>query len=166
MMPGSLIGLTHLVAAILALVCGSTVLIMRKGTRTHQRWGYAYVLAMAVMLVTSFMIYRLFQQFGIFHIFSVAATITLLAGFVPALRRKPAHWIYLHFGFMYWSVVGLYAALAAEVLTRVGRHLSVALVALPSLAVIGIGIYFWTKKRKLWSSQFGSYRIAAGSRQA
>jgi Predicted membrane protein (DUF2306) len=108
-MPVHPIGLIHLVAAMFALTCGTLVLVQPKGTLTHKRWGYAYVFSMTVMLATSFLIYRLFRGFGLFHGFAVIASATLTAGFVPALRRKPDYWIDLHFGFMYWSVIGLYS---------------------------------------------------------
>ena len=163
-MPVHPIGLIHLVAAVVALTCGTLVLVRPKGTLTHKRWGYAYVFSMTVMLATSFLIYRLFHGFGLFHGFAVIASATLIAGFIPALRRKPDDWIDLHFGFMYWSVIGLYAAFVAELLTRVPKTPFFGMVGLATAMVIGIGLYFWLQKRRVWSARFRSYRTAAAAR--
>ena len=161
LLPAHPIGLIHLVAAVAALICGTIVLVQRKGTAVHKRWGYAYVFSMTVLLGTSFLIYRLFHGFGLFHGFAVLASATLIAGFVPALRRKPPHWIDLHFGFMYWSVIGLYATFVAEVLTRVPKTPFFGMVGVATFVVIAIGLYFWREKRRVWSVQFRSYRTAA-----
>lgn len=132
-------GLVHLVAAIASLGLGTMVLVRPKTGRLHKRLGYSYVGAVLLMLITCFGIYRQFQGFGIFHVAAVLSALTLVAGMVPVLRRKPARcWQQLHAGFMYVSVLELYVALVAEVLVRVPglsfwevAGLSVATVALP-----------------------------------
>jgi uncharacterized membrane protein len=50
----------HLIASLLALLLGSLVLYLPKGTLKHKAIGRFYALAMLVVLVTAFMIYRLF----------------------------------------------------------------------------------------------------------
>lgn len=112
-------GLVHLASAIAALVLGTAVLLLKKGTVLHKRLGYGYVVAMVLVNVTAFMIYRLFGNFGPFHIAAVFSSITIVGGIVPALlKRYVSSWIYFHYFFMNWSVVGLYAAFWAETLVR------------------------------------------------
>lgn len=113
-------GLIHFIAAIVALVTGTAVLIIKKGTKNHKTTGYVYTGSMLVVNITAFMIYRLFGGFGIFHIAAFVSLLTVAAGMVPALFRKPkGSWLTLHVSFMYWSVMGLYAAFVSEILTRI-----------------------------------------------
>ncbi|RPD45322.1 hypothetical protein DNI29_18225 [Hymenobacter sediminis] len=135
-------GLVHLLAALASLALGTAVLVRPKSGRLHKRLGYGYIGAVVVMLVTCFGIYRQFHGFGIFHVAAVLSALTLGAGMVPVLRRKPARsWQQLHAGFMYLSVLELYVALVAEVLVRVPglsfwevAAMSTATVALPGAA--------------------------------
>ena len=57
--------------------------------------GYAYVIAMGIVLVTSFMMYNLFGGFGIFHAMAIISILTILAGMVPVIRKKPKTYISL-----------------------------------------------------------------------
>lgn len=117
-MLSNVIGITHLITSIIALIAGSLVLKNSKGTKTHKKIGYVYTIAMAIVLLTSFMIYRLHGSFGMLHWFAVVSSITLMAGMVPILLKKPNNYLSLHFSFMYWSVIELYCAFFAEVLTH------------------------------------------------
>lgn len=115
----SLTGQVHFIASIAALLSGTFVLSARKGTTTHIRAGYAYTVSMVVVLATAFMIYRLFGGWGMFHWAALISSATLAAGLIPIWIKKPAKsYIELHFSFMYWSVIGLYAAFFAETFTR------------------------------------------------
>jgi uncharacterized membrane protein len=97
------IGAIHLLASILALITGTLVLLLKKGTVLHKRIGYLYVAGMVVLIVTAFSIYRLFGGFGIFHFAAIVSTLTLLAGLIPVLTRKPkVKWMEIHFMYMYW----------------------------------------------------------------
>lgn len=114
------IGLIHFVASVLALILGTAVLLMTKGSKTHIRMGYFYVASMVVLLVTAFMLYNLFGKWGIFHYFAVISSVTLALGMIPIfLRNDIKNWAYLHFSFMYWSVIGLYGAFVSEMMTRI-----------------------------------------------
>lgn len=138
-------GLVHFMAAVAALVLGTTVLTLRKGGRRHRQLGYGYVAVMAVMLGTSFGIDRQYGGFGIFHVAALLSTATLLLGMVPVWRRRPVRqWRMLHYSFLYLSVLELYVALVAEVLVRRPgwsfwevAGVSVAVVALPGAALFG-----------------------------
>lgn len=153
-------GLIHTLASVLALVFGTWVLFAKKGDKRHKQMGYAYTASMAVLLVTSFFMYNLFGGFGIFHVFAIVSSVTLIAGMVPILLKKPKYYISLHFNFMYWSVIGLYGAFLAETLTRIPPMviqdkeilpLFFNLVGVAVFIVMGFGYYFIFRKKKDWS---------------
>ncbi len=153
---GDTYGLIHLIASIGALIAGTLVLIMKKGSKRHKQMGYVYVISMAILIVTSFMIYRLFKGWGIFHYATVFSLITILLGMIPIWTKKPANkWKYLHFNFMYWSVIGLYAAFAAEVLTRIPETPFFGMVGIATgIVTITGGIFLRINKAK-WVKIFG-----------
>jgi len=153
---GNTSGLIHLVSAIAALIAGTLVLSMKKGSKRHKQIGYAYVISMAVLLVTSFMIYRLFNGWGIFHYASAFSLIVILLGMIPIWTKKPANnWKYRHFNFMYWSVVGLYAAFAAEVLTRIPETPFFGMVGIATGVITIIGAIFLRINKAKWVKVFG-----------
>ena len=143
----SWIGAIHLVASILALITGTLVLAMRKGTEIHRKIGYCYATAMIVVVTTAFMIYRLFDGFGIFHIAAIVSGVTLAGGMIPAILKKPDSWLPLHFSFMYWSVMGLYAAFVAEVLVRLPQSPFFGMVGIGTgtVMLLGGGFFYWKK---------------------
>lgn len=149
-------GFIHLISSIAALALGTIVLATPKGTRLHKRLGYGYVASMVVLNITAFMIYRLFGRFGPFHVAAIASSATLLAGIIPAifLRHKKS-WIYLHLSCMYFSVIGLYAAFASEVMTRLPGFRFWWSVAGATLIVIVLGASAYRKQSKKWIAQFG-----------
>lgn len=112
------IGALHLITSIIALITGTMILSMKKGTDTHIKVGYVYAGAMVGVVATAFLIYRLFGGWGIFHWAALVSSLTLAGGMIPVLLRKPESWLSLHFSFMYWSVMGLYAAFVSESLVR------------------------------------------------
>jgi uncharacterized membrane protein len=146
------IGLIHLIASILALIFGTLVLVLTKGTKLHKQIGYAYAASMLGVIVTAFMIYRLFGRFGIFHITAIISTISLLGGMIPVVLRKPVNgWLSLHYSFMFWSVIGLYAAFAAETLVRIPQTPFFGMVGFASFTVTIMGGIFFTVYKKSWS---------------
>ncbi|MFC2185668.1 DUF2306 domain-containing protein [Fulvivirgaceae bacterium LMO-SS25] len=153
---GDTYGFIHLIASLLALITGFMVLVMKKGTKSHVKVGYIYVLSMALLIATSFMIYRLFNGWGIFHYTSIISLITIALGMISIWTKKPVNsWKYLHFSFMYWSVVGLYAAFAAEILTRIPETPFFGMVGIATAVIMLIGgIYFGMNKAK-WMIIFG-----------
>jgi uncharacterized membrane protein len=113
------IGLIHLIAALLAMVAGAVVLLNTKAGTFHKRVGYVYVVLMLVLNGTAFQIYQLFGRFGPFHWMALVSLASVLGGMLPVLfRRYVGGWVYWHYYFMNWSVVGLYAAFWAETFTR------------------------------------------------
>ena len=149
-------GLIHLIASIIALITGSLVLIMKKGTKRHKQIGYVYVVSMGILILTAFMIYRLFGGWGIFHYTTVVSLMTVGLGMIPIWTKKPAKkWKYLHFSFMYWSVIGLYAAFAAEVLTRIPETPFFGMVGIATGIIMIIGGVSFGIKKSRWTKLFG-----------
>ncbi len=149
-------GLIHLFSSIIALITGSLILFLKKGTKLHKQIGYAYVVSMVILILTAFMIYRLFGGWGIFHYTTIVSLLTVGLGMIPIWTKRPSKkWKYLHFSFMYWSVMGLYAAFAAEVLTRIPEtpFFGVVGIATGIIMLVG-GIFFGINKSK-WGKLFG-----------
>ena len=157
-----LTGTIHLIVSIIAMISGMMVLCRPKGTKGHKQVGYLYVVAMLLVNLTAFMIYRLFGGFGIFHFFAIVSLLTLLAGMYPILTRKGRHYIFKHFNYMYWSVVGLYCAFCAELLTRIPLFFSLQnswklfsfLVGISIFIVMLIATLILKKYKPLWQKQF------------
>lgn len=141
------LGWFHTATAVAALASGAAVLIRRKGTRWHRRAGWTYVVSMILLNVTALMIYRLFGYFGPFHFAAVASLLTVLAGTVIVVRRRPrGKWIEAHFYWMAFSYVGLVAAAFAEVATRIPGARFWWAVLLVSLLIVAVGSR-WIKRR-------------------
>ena len=139
------LGLAHTLLAVAALVLGGVVVGLPKGGRRHRTLGLAYAIAMLLVNVTALMIYRLFGTFGPFHWAALISLATLAAGWIPVRRRGPG-WLVRHAYFMAWSYVGLLAALAAEITSRVPGWDFGRSVMFSSLAVFvlgGIAIATW-----------------------
>lgn len=146
------IGLIHLIASISALIFGTMVLVLTKGTKFHKQIGYVYAVSMLGVLATAFMIYRLFGRFGIFHITAMISTISLLGGMLPVILRKPVNsWLNWHYGFMYWSVIGLYAAFVAETMVRIPQTPFYGMVGFASFGVTVIGVIIFGIYKKKWA---------------
>ena len=141
-------GYVHLIASTIALVSGTIVLVAKKSTAFHKWTGYIYFVSMMILLVTAFLIYRLFNAWGIFHYLAVVSLIKLLGGMLPVWFRKHVrHWKVLHLSFMYWSVFGLYAAFASETLTRIPDSPFSGMVAIATVVImLGGGALFSCKK--------------------
>lgn len=150
----STLGIVHTLLAILALVFGTVVLFNKKGTSFHKQMGYAYVVSMILVNATAFGLYNLFGGFGLFHALALISFATLVMGMIPAwFRKRIKHWYLIHLKVMGWSVVGLYAALAAEICTRlVPQGYFFETVVVSSLAIIGLGGY-WIYKVKRQEEQ-------------
>ena len=113
------LGWLHTACAVVALASGATVLVRRKGTRSHRRIGWVYVVSMIAANSTALMIYRLSGRFGPFHGAALFSLATLVGGMLPAIRRRPpGRWVEHHYYWMTYSYAGLAAAAASEAATR------------------------------------------------
>jgi uncharacterized membrane protein len=151
------IGLIHLIVSILALIFGTWILVVRKGTETHRKVGYLYAISMVLVIATALMIYRLFGTFGVFHFAAIVSSITLAGGMIPVFLRRPKNsWLGFHFSFMYWSVFGLYAAFVAETAVRLPvrtifdspkMFFITVIIATVTTMLVGQIIFFKNKKK-------------------
>lgn len=158
-------GLVHFIIAMIAMVSGTMILVLPKGTPVHRRIGRIYGLSMLVVLGTSFTMYRLFGTWGIFHWTAVISGLTLLAGMIPILLRRPAgQYRSLHFSFMYWSVMGVYAAFVSETLVRmpgvavesgIPNAVFYNMTGIGTALVMGLAVYFFLRFRPRWEKVFG-----------
>ncbi len=144
------LGTIHLVSAIAAMAFGAVVLFLKKGTPLHIRLGYFYAVSMLTLNVTALMIYKLFGHFGPFHYAAVISLASLLGGLVPAYLKKPKNsWLELHYEFMNWSIIGLYAAFWSETFSRFFRFAGFwVLVATGTAMTVAIGIYLLKSKKR------------------
>jgi len=147
------IGLIHLLASILSLIAGTAILLMRKGTQRHRQIGYVYAFGMSIVILTAFMIYRLFGGFGPFHIAAIVSFVTLVLGMLPILYRWN-NWQYMHLSFMYWSVMGLYAAFASETLVRLPAAPFWGTVGIATTAIMVIGGIVFGMNKERWRTIF------------
>ena len=110
---------------------------------------------MVVLNTTAFGIYRLLGTFGPFHVAAILSLATLMMGFLPALFRTTGNWIGWHVPGMYYSIVGLYAALAAEIVVRVPMSGAFFVkVLLATVLVTFIGVWNYRKASKKWIQTF------------
>lgn len=148
-------GLIHLVASIISLISGTFVLVLTKGTRIHKLIGYIYCLFMLIVNGTAFGLYHLYGRFGPFHLAALISLATLLAGIFSVLLRTKS-WLNYHLAFMYYSVMGLYAAFASEVIVRIpGLAFGPAVGIATAVVMITAMIIFQTLSKK-WINKYSS----------
>ena len=139
----STLGWIHTVFGIVALLAGTAVVLLRKGTRWHRTMGHVYLTSMISLNTTSLFIYNLFGHFGPFHWLALSSLLTLIAGMVPIFTRRPKGlWVEWHAIFINISFIGLVAATAAEISSRIPGLEDVfgPVVGLTSALVIGVGM--------------------------
>ncbi|HRX01472.1 MAG TPA: hypothetical protein P5280_18410, partial [Cyclobacteriaceae bacterium] len=82
---------------------------------------------------------------------AIISLLTLLGGMIPIFfRKKITAWQRVHGTFMYYSVVGLYAAFFSEILTRIPGQSFSGMVILASVAVTIIGVILFNKLKSRW----------------
>lgn len=138
----STLGWIHTIFGLVALVAGTAVILIRKGTRWHRTLGHVYLTNMIALNVTALSLYELYGHFGPFHWMALGSLLTLIAGMIPVFTRRPkGRWLGLHAAFINGSYVGLVAATAAEVTSRIPgtEEMFGLVVGGTSALVIGIG---------------------------
>ena len=139
----SALGWIHMIFGMVALLAGTAVVLMRKGTRWHRTLGHIYLTSMISLNVTALFIYNLTGYFGPFHWLALSSLLTLLAGMIPVFTRRPkGRWLEKHAIFINISFIGLVAATSAEITSRIpGLESAFGLVVGGTSAlVIGIGM--------------------------
>ena len=159
----NIIGWAHTICSVSALVTGAAVLLRRKGTTGHRRLGWVYVGSMLGLNATAFLIYRLFGGFGPFHVAALLSLATVAGGMVPALRRRPG-WLTRHYWWMTYSYVGLLAAAASEVVTRMPGTAFWGAVFLASAAVVAIGAVLINRRASATLAPFAGASASRASR--
>jgi len=138
----STLGWIHTIFGLAALAAGTAVIFTRKGTHWHRMVGRVYLGNMLALNITALFIYRLYGRFGPFHWMALGSLLTLIIGIVPVFTRRPkGGWLTVHASFINGSFVGLVAATAAEITSRIPGtedHFGLV-VGLTSALVIGIG---------------------------
>ena len=138
----STLGWIHTIFGMVALLAGTAVILTKKGTRGHRTLGHVYLTNMIALNVSALFIYELYGRFGPFHWMALTSLLTLIAGMVPVFTRRPkVGWLQLHAAFINGSYVGLVAAFAAEITSRIPgteAHFG-PVVGITTVVVIGIG---------------------------
>lgn len=136
---GQVLGSIHLWNAVFCLLAGAAMLLMRKGTRRHKLVGYAYVAGMLVVNLSALSLYRLNGGFNIFHVCALVSLTGIVGGMIPAILRRPAGWLRMHYEFMAWSYVGLVAAAVSESAVRLPSAPFWPAVGVGTLLVVSVG---------------------------
>ena len=115
----SLIGWTHTLASVAAIIIGAMMIALPKGTATHKRNGDAYMITMVITNATALFIYTL-GTFRVFHWMAVGTLGLVLAGYFAAHLRKPVQrWLHLHITCMVLSYYMLIGGLINEAFLRI-----------------------------------------------
>lgn len=149
------LGWFHFLTSLIALLAGTYVLLKPKGTKKHKQVGYVYVCSMILVCGAALGVYNISGDFGVFHILAIAGLLTLIAGMIPVLLKNiQKKYTIFHLWFMYYSVLGLYAAFVAELSIRVPEKPSYMLVGIVAAVVFTIGSIFIFRKEKVWKTNF------------
>lgn len=135
--------LIAIIALIFSLIFGTIVLLLKKGTKRHKQFGYAYLISMIISIITTFITYGLFISWEIYHYTTTISLLAIILGMISIWTKKPVNsWKYFHFSFMYWSVIGLYATVAAILSLVPGSPIfGIVGIAVGVIMIIG-GIFF------------------------
>jgi len=162
-----MLGIIHTGCAVLALLLGAGILLATKGTRTHVRAGWAYVVSMGCVNGTAFALYNLTGRFNTFHALAILSLATVTIGVVQVRRRGPK-WMWRHYQYMAWSYVGLLAATCNEAFVRVpalqrlAASSSVSLPLLAMLLVVAVsGMLIFASQKRVMSRYAGYNRPVA-----
>ena len=113
----------HAFAAMAAIFLGPIALFRRRRDRVHKTLGYAWALAMAVTIASSFVIFqiRLFGPFSPIHLLSVLASYGLFTGIRAAIRRDISRHRETMRRLYFWAlgVAGLFTLMPGRIMSRV-----------------------------------------------
>ena len=149
------LGWFHFITALISILSGTYILCMPKGSKRHKRVGYLYVVSMVLVCGSALGIYNITGNFGDFHTLAIAGLITLIIGLVPLFLKSSSrkHRIF-HLWFMYYSVLGLYAAFVSELSLRIPEKPSYSVVGISTAVVFVVGSIFIFWKENTWKKYF------------
>jgi uncharacterized membrane protein len=149
------LGWFHLITAMVAMTAGAYILVKPKGTRRHKQVGYIYVSSMILVCGSALGIYNLTGKFGVFHILAFVGFTTLIAGMIPLLLKNiKREYKVFHLWFMYYSVLGLYAAFASELSVRIPEKPFYTMVGIATGLIFLFGSIFIFWKERAWKKYF------------
>lgn len=131
-------GAVHAVLGLAAVLVGTLMVLMDKGTASHRRIGRLFAALLLSVNATSFVLYDLLGRWGPFHSLAVVNLVTLACGMAVVWLKRPRGWLGLHGRCMSWAYAGLLAAFVSEMAVRVPGVGFLPGVVGGSLAVIGI----------------------------
>lgn len=118
----STLGGVHVAAALAAMATGPVIFLSPKGTGFHRTLGRLYVFAMLTVNGSALSMYEFTNGPNLFHVFAVMSLATVVPGVicgVQARRTGKRGLVQAHYFFMAWSYVGLMAAFASQIVSRV-----------------------------------------------
>lgn len=140
--------LIHAITASYALLLGAVQLLRRKrGDRPHRYIGWSWVIAMAIVLTTSFGIRTINGGFGWLHALSLFTAVTLTMGVVAAKKHR----IKAHRSFMTGSHFGLLGAFVG-VLAVPERRIPDTAVHHPLLVAVFVAAIVVTTAAAVWGA--------------
>ncbi len=116
----TMLGIVHVVCSILALPLGAVILLRAKGTRSHIRLGWAYLVCMICVNGLGLAIFHLTGGFNVFHLLAILNLAIIEVAILHIVyRRRMRNWLWRHYQYMSWSYVGLLAGAVNEAMVRV-----------------------------------------------
>lgn len=99
----------HTATAVIAILCGLLIVLLRKGSSTHRTIGRVYTVSILAMVILSVPIRQVNDgAFSIFHLISIQTAILVAAGLsMLVLRARIRQWYVWHARFMLYSYVTL-----------------------------------------------------------
>ena len=111
-----------------------------------------------MLLSRAFIIFILqlpLETFGIFHVTAIVGFLTLAGGMIPMfMKNLERKYKAVHVWFMYYSVLGLYAAFASELSVRIPEKPFYTMVGIATGTIFFVGTLFILKKEKIWAKHF------------
>jgi uncharacterized membrane protein len=149
------LGTIHLVSSLLSMVAGGIILILPKGNRRHKQIGYFYLCSMIIVNISAMGIYHMTGAFGLFHVAAIVGFLAMAGGMIPLfLPNVDRRTKVMHLWFMYYSVLGLYAAFFAEISVRIPGVPFYPMVGVATVVVCGGGTLIILRKRRVWEKHF------------
>lgn len=142
----------HAVSAIVALALGPVAIFRRRRDRLHKTLGYIWVLAMGVVIGSSFMIFeiRLIGPFSPIHLLSVFAAYNLYRGVRAAITGDISRHHKTMRGLYFWALglAGLFTLMPGRIMgaTLFGGAQTQGFWA---ALMLGVGIGLIVKRRSL-----------------
>lgn len=136
------LSIIHLIFVLIALTAGALLLVLPKGTRWHRTLGHIYFTnAVGAHLTVLPTIDQTATPEPLRYL-ALTSLVVLAIGILPVLFRYPKDtWLGMHMGAMLGSYVGLVAAAAAEVASRiVDEQFFFSVIVATSAAIILVGV--------------------------